>query len=41
MKTVILEEAYRTIKVRDGERTVGMPVVQAVLRSVAISAAKG
>src|SRR5215203_3956811 len=41
MKTVILEEAYRTIKVRDGERMIGMPVVQAVLRSVAISAAKG
>ena len=41
IKTVIIEEAYRIIKVRDGERTVGMPVIQAILRSVAISAAKG
>jgi len=41
LKTVIIEEAYRIIKVRDGERMVGMPVVQAILRSVAISAAKG
>ena len=41
MKSVIMEEAYRTIKVRDGNRMIGMPVVQAILRSLALSAAKG
>ena len=41
MKSVILDEAYRTITVRDGERTVEIPVVQAILRSIALSAAKG
>jgi hypothetical protein len=41
MKALVLDEAYRRIKVRDGERMVGMPVVQAILRSLALSAAKG
>ena len=41
MKELILEEAYRTISVRDGERLVEIPVIQAVLRSVALNAAKG
>ncbi len=41
MKGVILEEAYRTIMVRDGDRAVDIPVIQAILRSVALSAAKG
>jgi hypothetical protein len=41
MKALVLNEAYRRIKVRDGERMVGMPVVQAILRSLALSAAKG
>jgi hypothetical protein len=41
MKEFILEEAYRTIPVRDGERMVEIPMIQAVLRSVALNAAKG
>jgi hypothetical protein len=41
MKELILEEAYRNISVRDGEQLVEIPVIQAVLRSVALNAAKG
>src|SRR3712207_1624614 len=36
-----MAEAYRQITVRDGERTVRIPVVQAVLRSLGLAAAKG
>ncbi len=41
MKSIILEEAYRTITVRDGARTVTVPLARAVLRSLAVNAAKG
>ena len=41
LKSIILEEAYRTIKVRDGERSVTVPLAQAVVRSLAVNAAKG
>ena len=41
MKAIILQEAYRNIKVRDGERNVTVPIVQAVLRSLAVNAVKG
>jgi len=41
LKSIILEEAYRTIKVRDGERSVTVPIAQAVVRSLAVNAAKG
>lgn len=41
LKTIILDEAYRTIDVRDGERTVTVPMVQAIVRSLAVNAAKG
>lgn len=41
MKDIILEEAYRGITVRDGDRNVTMPMVQAVIRSMAVNAAKG
>lgn len=41
MKTIILNEAYRTIRVRDGERSTSVPVAQAVIRSLAVNAAKG
>jgi len=41
LKTVVLSEAYRLIKVQDGERQVEIPVMQAVIRSVALNAAKG
>lgn len=41
MKKIILEEAYRTITVRDGTRNVTVPIAQAVLRSLAVNAVKG
>lgn len=41
MKAIILDEAYRTITVRDGERNVTVPMAQAIMRSLAVNAAKG
>ncbi len=41
MKAIILEEAYRTITVRDGLRNVTVPIARAVLRSLAVNAVKG
>ncbi len=41
MKAIILDEAYRTITVRDGDRNVSIPMAQAVIRSLAVNAAKG
>lgn len=41
MKSIILEEAYRTITVRDGLRNVTVPIARAVLRSLAVNAVKG
>ena len=41
MKALVLEEAYRPIQIRDGDQLVELPVMQAVLRSVALNAAKG
>lgn len=41
MKDIILDEAYRDVTVRDGDRHVTIPMVQAVMRSLAVNAAKG
>lgn len=41
MKDIILDEAYRTITVRDGDRNVTVPMAQAIIRSLAVNAAKG
>lgn len=41
MKAIILEEAFRTITVRDGTRNVSVPIARAVLRSLAVNAVKG
>lgn len=41
LKEIIIEEAYRTIKVRDGDRQVDVPMAQAIVRAVAVNAAKG
>lgn len=41
LKSIVLEEAYRTITVRDGERAVTVPMAQAIIRSMAVNAAKG
>lgn len=40
-KEIILVEAYRTIKVNDGDRKVTIPMAQAVVRALAVNAAKG
>jgi Family of unknown function (DUF5681) len=41
LKSIILEEAYRTIKVNDGPSQVTVPMAQAVMRSLAVTAAEG
>ena len=41
LKAIVLEEAYRTITVRDGDRTVTLPTAQVIIRSLAVEAAKG
>ena len=41
LKDIVLDEAYRTIQVRDGDRNVTIPIAQAVIRSLAVNAAKG
>jgi hypothetical protein len=41
LKTIILDEAYRDIAVRDGDRNVTMSMAQAIIRALAVNAAKG
>ncbi|MDD9724569.1 DUF5681 domain-containing protein [Roseovarius sp. SK2] len=41
LKGIILDEAYRDITVRDGDRNVTIPMAKAVVRSLAVNAAKG
>jgi hypothetical protein len=41
LKDIVIAEAYRTIKVRDGDKQVTVPIAQAVVRSLAVNAAKG
>lgn len=41
LKDIILDEAYRSITVRDGHRNVSVPMAQAVVRAMAVNAAKG
>lgn len=41
LKTIILEEAYRTININDQTGQIDIPMAQAVVRSLAVSAAKG
>ena len=38
---IIMEEAYRTINVKDGSKEIRVPIIQAVVRSLAVNAAKG
>lgn len=38
---LILEEAYRPVTIREGDRTIELPAIQAAMRSLAISAMKG
>lgn len=41
LKTIILEEAYRDIKINDGDRQVSVPMIRAIVRAMAMGAAKG
>ncbi len=41
LKDIIIEEAYRTIRVNEAARIVDMTIAQAVVRSLAVNAAKG
>lgn len=41
LKSIVLAEAYRDIKVNDGPRQVTVPMAQAIIRSLALNAAKG
>jgi len=41
LRTIVLEEAYRTITVQDGGKPVTIPMAQAVVRAMAVNAAKG
>jgi hypothetical protein len=41
IKSLASEEAYRTIKIREGDRVEKIPVIQAILRKVAVAAANG
>src|SRR3954451_9348029 len=41
LKTIILEEAYRSISINDVHGQVDIPMAQAVVRSLAVNAAKG
>ena len=38
---MLLEEAYRTVAIREGEKVVELPVINAVFRSMGVSAMKG
>lgn len=41
LKDIILAEAYREITVRDGDRNMTVPMAQAIVRALAVNAAKG
>lgn len=41
MKDFILDEAYRDITIREGHRSVTIPMAQAVMRSLVVNAARG
>lgn len=41
MKSIILDEAYREVAMRGGDRTVSVPIAQAVVRALGVKAVKG
>ena len=41
LKSIVLEEAYREIPVADGGTTMKVPIAQAIVRTMAVKAAKG
>lgn len=40
-QSMILEEAYRSVTLREGEKVIELPAIQAVLRAMGVSAMKG
>lgn len=38
---LILQEAYRTVTIREGDKTIELPAIQAAMRALAIAAMKG
>ncbi|NDB68346.1 MAG: hypothetical protein EB015_10170 [Methylocystaceae bacterium] len=41
LRDIVIAEAYRTIKVKDGTKDVTVPMAQAVMRSIAVNAVRG
>jgi len=41
LKSIIIHEAYRTISVNDSNGPITIPMAQAIIRSLAVNAAKG
>ncbi len=41
LSSIVMQEAYRAVPVHDGERRISMSMLQATVRSLAVSAAKG
>lgn len=41
VKSLAIKEAYRLITIREGDRTERIPIIQAILRKVAVAAANG
>ncbi|MEO8882489.1 MAG: DUF5681 domain-containing protein [Devosia sp.] len=41
LKSIILEEAYRSIKINEGDKQISVPMAQAIMRSLAVNAVKG
>jgi hypothetical protein len=41
LKAIVLEEAYRTIRINDADKQISVPMAQAVVRSLAVNAVKG
>jgi hypothetical protein len=41
LKSIVIEEAYRTIKINEADKHVSVPMAQAIVRSLAVNAVKG
>ena len=41
LKAMMLEEAYRPVEVREGGKTIKLPLIQALVRRLGVSAAQG
>src|SRR4029078_7462453 len=41
LKGIILAEAYRAIRINDGDKQIKVPMAQAIVRAVAVNAVKG